>query len=154
MAKQNMRALRTYEGTEGMIRRGDVFAVENADRVEQLERLELAEKTDQKEVTNFSQRNAEVQDMKKEELLKVAKAENVTVHEDMRKEEIQSAILRKRENDYIQEQANQSTGSFTAFGNAGDAGTDTAAGTTGAGGAGAGDTGNTGQAGGGTNTGQ
>lgn len=111
MADYKMEALRTFQGNEGIVRRGDVFKVENKDRFDQLKRLELAtDAPKDAEVTQFSQMKDELSKMKKDELAELAAAENVDYPEGATKDEINSRILQKRETDYLTGKA-QSKGS-------------------------------------------
>lgn len=101
-----MKAVRSFEGTEGFIRRGDIFEVETQERADELSRLELAT-TDgaDGDVTNYAQRNAELEDMTKDELKATADAENIDYPDDILKEDLKQLIIRSREEDYINEQA-------------------------------------------------
>ena len=106
MAEYKMQALRTFEGNEGIVRRGDVFKVDNKDRFDQLQRLELAAEAEKDaSVTQYAQMKAELAKLKKDELQEVAAAENVDIKEGATKEEINTKILQKRETDYLTGQA-------------------------------------------------
>ena len=106
MAEYKLQALRTFEGNEGIVRRGDVFKVESKDRADQLQRLELAAEADKDaSITHYAQMKAELAKLKKDELQEVAAAENVDIKEGATKEEINTKILQKRETDYLTGQA-------------------------------------------------
>lgn len=154
MAEYKLKALRSYQGDEGTVRRGDIFSVESEERADVLKKLELAETAPNgAEITNFHQKNKQLQEMKVDELKEVAESEGVNIPDDALKEDIKTAILSSRERNYITEQAQQTaraqrgtesgtTGGGTATGTTGGAG-----GTTGGTGAAAG--GSTGGTGGG-----
>lgn len=145
MAEIKLTALRTFEGTEGLIRRGDVFKVESDERAENLKRLSLATDADKDaDITNFSQRNKELDSLKKEELIETAEKEGVSFEGDAQKDEIKAAILRHRESNYLTDQHRNSAfnskkgtetggGLAESAGGSGSSGTGAASGTTGAG---------------------
>lgn len=119
-----MEAQRSFEGTEGMIRRGEVFEVDSKERADELERLGLALPTDNDAtVTNFEQRNRELNSMTKDELKKVAEDENVTYADNATKDDIKNAIIQNRTNEFITAQAEQAAGTQTS---GTDSGTDSA----------------------------
>lgn len=95
-----MRALRTFEGNEGLIRRGDIFEVENKERVAELERLQLAEKADGEEVTNVGQLNAQLEDASRSDLESEADSLNVNYTDDTTDDQLRTSISRQREVDY------------------------------------------------------
>lgn len=109
MATQKLKALRTFEGNEGLIRRGDTFEVENKERADELERLQLAEPTDG-DVTNIGQLNAKLSDASRKDLEKVATEYNVTFTDDTSDVDLRNAVTRERERAYVQEQATQTAG--------------------------------------------
>lgn len=158
MADYKLQAIRTFEGNEGIVRRGDVFKVDSKERADLLQRLELAEKADSgAEVTQYAQMKEELSKKKKDELAAIAEAEGVTYKEGATKEEMNSAILTKRETDYLTgkatEKNNGAAGLAGSIAGSGASGGIAAGGTTGGtttagtAGTGTGSTGSTGTAG-------
>lgn len=150
-----LKAMRTFEGNEGLIRRGDTFTAEGTERGEYLITLGLAEKADPgSEVTNVQQKIQEFDGMKKDELVKYAEENGVSYPDGATKDEIKNAIVSYSEKQYLADQAAGTplTGSGTAPGTA--AGSTPAAGAaTGAATTGSTNTGQGGAAAAGGNTG-
>jgi hypothetical protein len=111
MADVKLQALRTFSGNEGLIRRGDVFTVDSQERADQLLKLDLVQEAESDaEVTNYSQRNEELNDMTKDDLVKVADDEGVSYSDGATKADIKNAIVRERENQYLIDQAKLTAG--------------------------------------------
>jgi hypothetical protein len=111
MAEVKLQALRTFSGNEGLIRRGDVFTADSQERADQLVKLDLAQEAESDaEVTNYSQRNEELNDMDKSELEKVAEDEGVSYPDGALKADIKNAIVSERENQYLIDQAKLTAG--------------------------------------------
>nr|DAL14490.1 MAG TPA_asm: hypothetical protein [Caudoviricetes sp.] len=107
-----MRALRTFTGTEGNIRRGDIFEVDSKERAEALKSMQLADNAeDGAEITNFYQLNEQLDEKTKTELEEIAEAEGVKLKEDALKKDILKAIKQKRQFDYLRQAQSE-----TAFG--------------------------------------
>ena len=138
MAEYKLKAVRTFDGNEGIVRRGDVFRVDSKERADLLTRLELAEEAGaDEEITHFSQMKEELAKMKKDELLEVAAADNIEVQENDTKDKITEKILTQRETSYMKSySANDSEGLAGNIAGSGSSGAGAAAGTTGAGAAG------------------
>ena len=80
MAEYKLKAIRSFQGDEGTVRRGDIFSVDNEERADVLKKLELAENAPSgAEITNFQQKNEELKGLKVDELKKIAEEEGVTV---------------------------------------------------------------------------
>lgn len=103
-----LRATKSFSGDEGKILRGDIFEVETQERADRLKEARLAEDApDGAEVTNLSQKNAQLEDMKVDELKTLAENEGVDLTGLTRKDDIIRAIRKKRETDSQLEQQNQ-----------------------------------------------
>lgn len=109
-----MRALRTFEGNEGLIRRGDVFTVENKERVDELKRLQLAEDAEGQDVTNVGQLNAQNQDASRSDLETQATELDIDFTDDTKDEDLRTAISRQREMNYINASASNTEGTQNA----------------------------------------
>ena len=139
MPDYKLKAVRTFEGNEGVVRRGDVFKVENKDRADLLTRLELAEEAPaDAKITHFAQMKDELSKMKKDELLEVAETDKIEVSESDTKEKITEKILEQKETDYLKgvSSSEQSEGLAGNIAGSGSSGAGAAAGATGAGSAG------------------
>lgn len=111
MAKQKLTALRTFEGNEGLIRRGDVFEVTRNDRADQLKKLQLAEAApDDAKVTNLGQLNSTLSDTSRTDLEKQAKALDVRFTDDTTDDALRAAIIKAQDLKYIQNQTAQTEG--------------------------------------------
>lgn len=117
MATYKMKANRTFEGNEGLIRRGDIFEVENKERANELERLELAAPAEG-EVTNIGQLNAKLSDASRKDLEAEADKYNLTYTDETNDADLRNSITRERERAYVQEQATQTTGTQNVAGEA------------------------------------
>ena len=139
MAEYKLKAVRTFDGNEGIVRRGDVFKVESKERADLLTRLELAEEAGaDEEITHFSQMKEELSKMKKDELLEVAAADNIEVQDSDTKDKITEKILTQRETDYLKGFSGpaESEGLAGNIAGSGSSGAGAAAGATGTGSAG------------------
>lgn len=103
-----LRATKSFSGDEGKILRGDIFEVETEERADRLKEARLAEDApDGAEVTNLSQKNAQLDDLKVDELKALAEEEGVDLTGLTKKDTITRAIRVNREKDSQMQQQNQ-----------------------------------------------